>query len=245
VNIDKSMSRQPGSILQMIDTLKGSGGRSKEKDNSAVSDQKKSFSEIVESITDRKRRWKWFNKFRGKKKNQNRPCVFVPRVMFGVMEESPDTFGVPSFLKGTADHFDTLRWKYRSNVTQPAKTIIDLSRVPPLGHRDGHPHPKYAHRPLADACPEKLTKPEYDELPLSFHHYLGSWEAFICRDDARSEQEGVSFTHDRDKWERFAYHKEVKDDTASTWLDGFIDIVGQDDAKMLLKGAGVLEGCKH
>jgi len=81
----------------------------------------------------------------------------------------------------------------------------------------------------------------YSEVPVGIHHYLGSWEAFSCRDDARMG----SWRHSDNKWTKRAELNEGgADDNARPWIAGFVKQVGQDTAQELLEEVGVLTHCK-
>ena len=72
------------------------------------------------------------------------------------------------------------------------------------------------------------------ETGLRINHYLGSWEEYSFRDDARRGGE-----RSRETWEFQAADQDGTDDTIRPWLDGFVQTHGEDKAKQLLKDVGL------
>jgi len=166
------------------------------------------------------------------------PCLTIARTLFGAVESTDDQVNhlVPDFFDGR--QFDTLRYRYRATPRSGndglAKSIIDVSRVEPH-HFKGRTPRTSIHRPLG-ACPHAWVK--YNSLPLGIHHYLGSWEAFSFREDARK---GTLRT--REKWlERSILDKGGVDDEVRPWIAGFVANVGPAASKYLLQDAGLPPG---
>ena len=74
------------------------------------------------------------------------------------------------------------------------------------------------------------------DMPIVFRHYIGSWESYSARDDARDET-----YHGRMHWEsRSMGTLGGPDDEIRPWIKAFVDLVGEGTAEYLLEGAGVL-----
>jgi hypothetical protein len=174
----------------------------------------------------------------------SQPCFTVPRILFSAAEQGEnrrdeDALSLPSFMN--ASQFDTLRYRYQATPAGGAdglaKSIMDVSRLPVgLGRAlspDALPEPGNAHRPFRDWCTHAWPKP--GTLPLVIHHYLGSWEAFSFRDDAR--RGGLRTV---EKWrERSNVRDGGVNDDARRWVVGFVRMVGDAAARELLKDAGL------
>jgi len=140
--------------------------------------------------------------------------------------------------------FETLRYRYRASkrwrtgskfgFSGPAKSLMDVSQVDtsemdsPTWMKDAN-----VHRPIK-SCTYAWV-PYY--LPIGIFHYVGSWESYNWRDDARS---GTSLRN-RAAWEKKALGAEGgPDDFIRPWLRNFVDMVGERKAEILLQGAGEL-----
>jgi len=166
-----------------------------------------------------------------------RTCVTFPRTLF-VPVESPEeeiARDVPAFLN--ASNFDTLRWRYRTSKGHGfPKSILDLSRVRVEDfNSDGGPH-----YPLFSVCPRVNQNFRYDEAPIVVHHYLGSWESYSCRADARDQARDSR--HNRATWAKFSELEAgvPPNDQVRPWIRGFVNLVGEHEVRALLKGAGQL-----
>eukprot|EP00526_Cylindrotheca_closterium_P005204 CAMPEP_0113610522 /NCGR_PEP_ID=MMETSP0017_2-20120614/5073_1 /TAXON_ID=2856 /ORGANISM="Cylindrotheca closterium" /LENGTH=617 /DNA_ID=CAMNT_0000519419 /DNA_START=47 /DNA_END=1897 /DNA_ORIENTATION=+ /assembly_acc=CAM_ASM_000147 len=168
-------------------------------------------------------------------------CINVPRALYSAVESETEQRdrGVPDWID--ANQFDTLRYRHR--VTKrgdhdgSGKAIIDVSRLTEEEIDVGG----NAHRPMTVACPGKRAWRDYGSLPLGIHHYLGSWESYSFRDDARK---GTLRRHDI--WlERAKSEAGGSDDEIRDWIGGFTRATstGNDDddvlARELLSGAGL------
>lgn len=115
----------------------------------------------------------------------------------------------------------------------PSKSIIDVSRVVP---KDFGAH--NAHRPLKGLCPNPFLG--YNRLPLGIYHYLGSWESYSYREDARD-----GLHRSRDRWmQRATKNSGGVDDHMRHWMTGFVNMVGEDSAKQLFSQQGLPPGVK-
>jgi len=178
---------------------------------------------------------KWYDRY------QSKPCVTLPRALISAVESTPEEIALPDDVPSSVVdpmRLDTLRWRYRHSSRGKsdnlAKSIIDVSRVEPE-HFSGT---FSAHKPLKSACPSAWVL--YKNLPITIFHFLGSWEEYSYREDAR---EGLH--HSYDKWKKFADEKEGgSDDLLRPWISGFVKLVGIQQAAQLLEGSGLPPGYK-
>jgi hypothetical protein len=178
------------------------------------------------NLTDSSKDWNlWFSAL---------PCVTVQRTMFGTVPSSDENVSrdVPDYLD--ARRFNTLNFLYQAKPDPPAKSLIDLSRIPwDAKEYMGSTSP---HRPFGDWCSNGWIRT--DSFALDIHHYLGSWEQFSYRNDARKGSERRSI----DMWKKDSAMQEGGlNDDARPWISGFVKLVGDEAAKELLRGAGLLQ----
>lgn len=155
-------------------------------------------------------------------------CLTLPRATYGAIESSKKEIqkGVPSFLN--ASRFETFRWRYRSRhnegkVNGQPKSIMDVSKI-------GHHEKMEVHRTISE-CPFGYV----GERPFSIHHYIGSWEYYIFRDDARAR------SHEQ-WWENKAnVQSGGSDDEIRPWIQGFVKLMGKNRTQHLLQDVGILE----
>jgi hypothetical protein len=179
------------------------------------------------------------------------PCIAIPRMLFGTNESLPEEIHnhVPPAL--TEIPFETLRYRkhLRRHVTHHhpsngwGKCIVDVSRVDwsdlPT-RRDswvGWPvSNQTAHLPLPAVCPRPFVKDE-DTL-LRINHYVGSWQAYSFRQDARQKERSYQ------TWLDKAKRADQTDDNIRPWLQGFVDQMDETQKNMLmtmLNTVGVFE----
>ena len=112
------------------------------------------------------------------------PCISCPRLHFGAVEsnEKERYAQVPAGFD--AERFDTMRWRKHSKrndfiKNNLAKIIIDVSNY------DMKTAPRFRslHRPIPTICQAPWLN-EW-ESSLRINHYLGSWESYSFRNDAR------------------------------------------------------------
>ena len=167
----------------------------------------------------------------------NTHCIPLPRAIYS-SKESNDTElrqGVPGFID--PHQFDTLRFRYRTGSHQGrgpkdlVKSILDVSQLAP----DDFAKSSNPHLPLKRRCAMQPWM-FYNESPLGFHHYIGSWEAYSYRtQDAR---QGGWRTYDN--WKRYAtVNAGGPSNEGRPWIQGFVDLVGEDTARQLLRDAGL------
>jgi hypothetical protein len=153
-------------------------------------------------------------------------CITVPRVTYGSIESSTEEVqkDVPPFLDGLK--FDTLRFRHRGKhgTGGPVKSILDVTyaiRKKMYG----------IHQLIGDVhCSSKWTTHNI----LGIHHYMGSWESYSYRDDARRGKE-----HSRKRFDQRANVRSVmNDDEVRPWIKGFVEYVGEPLARHLLQDVG-------
>ena len=160
------------------------------------------------------------------------PCRAVPRTLYSSIESSDEEIraGVPV---GFDPHrLETLRWRHRAKDRDDTdglgKSVMQVNRMSEADFADGG----NAHRPLKSICPHPFHK---YTMSVGIHHYLGSWEAYSFRDDARK-----GTLRSREQWERRAtMDAGGADDIMRPWLAGFVESVGNDVALELLRDAGL------
>lgn len=157
-------------------------------------------------------------------------CITIPRNQFGAKESSTREIrrGVPRFID--PKQFNTLRYRHSARhgehpLNRAPKSIVDVSQVPDNYRR------YEVHRPVASLC----SSPWVTEHELTIHHYVGSWEAYWYRDDARKG----SSQRSREDWESKASVAEVRNnDDLRPWVKGFVNYVGESLAQDLLQDIG-------
>lgn len=113
------------------------------------------------------------------------PCIQIPRLRFGAVESSaPPMSTVPEGF--AADDFLTLHWRKHAGPDQYwankiSKAMIDVSQVHPsqLQPVDS------IHRPIRALCSQRKLHIRASESVLIINHYIGSFEQYHYRDDAR------------------------------------------------------------
>ena len=92
------------------------------------------------------------------------------------------------------------------------------------------------HRPAMKLCPPPQGK-FVEGSPFLLLHYVGSWESFSFRtNDARKGSGREEFWRGRTK---LSY---IHEPITATWLEGFIQNVGEKRASRLLRHAGLPRG---
>jgi hypothetical protein len=117
--------------------------------------------------------------------------------------------------------------------------MVDVSRVawddfPSVDDAwKGNGIPMNVHVPIRKHCPEPFFS-DYGAASLfRINHYVGSYEAFSYRIDART-QEG----RDKSTWENKANVQDESDDTIRPWLSGLVEHEGLEQAEDMLLLAG-------
>jgi hypothetical protein len=114
---------------------------------------------------------------------QKSPCIMIPRLRYGSKESAPEDVAkkLPQGFNGSA--FQTLRFRKHAPLTslvynRITKAIVDVSRV------NNNKIGGNVHRPVPK-CKKNLLTLQVPQSPLVVRHYLGTYEQFNFRDDAR------------------------------------------------------------
>ena len=123
-------------------------------------------------------------------RNITTPCIQIPRIRFGAKESEVQevSHGVPEGFP--ASSFQTMRWRWHASqgnygLNRISKTLIDLSRV---SWEELQPIDSI-HRPIKSLCGHRKLHIRKSEQALVIHHYLGTKEQYLYRDDARQGNE--------------------------------------------------------
>jgi len=164
-------------------------------------------------------------------------CIQIPRLRFGTNEYRNVVSSSTLQLGIDPQNFLTQRWRQHAGVDQTSinkisKVIIDVSRVP----WDDLVPVESIHRPIKSLCPHRKMYIRATDSVLIINHYLGSWEQYEYRQDARAG----------DQRSRQQYTKLKNVDAATNteilpWLQGFVRALGAKEAGQLLHGVGELE----
>jgi hypothetical protein len=167
-------------------------------------------------------------------------CIGIPRLMFGADEtdvvKSDTVKNVPTEFVDKVHDFDTQRFRKhapRNDFVRNAlgKVMIDVSRVDVANS----PYFSSLHRPIKKICSTPWQKDA--DSGLRINHYLGSWESYAFRNDAR-RGDGRS----REHWEHKSQTTgDVTDDNVRPWLDGFVKRHGKEESKEWLQRVGLPE----
>lgn len=162
--------------------------------------------------------------------NKTKPCIQIPRTNFGNVETVNDTKEIPQISGGI--FLDTMRYRKHGQRDSGGMTkpLIDLSKVQMENIEQSV---KSSHKPLK-ICGKKKTADK--DAVLRINHYLGSWESFSFRKDAR----GPDLTLENYNYKTEDTKDELSDDNIRPWIDGFIDSHSEHEFSALLGGAGVL-----
>jgi hypothetical protein len=114
---------------------------------------------------------------------QKSACIMIPRLRYGSKESAPEDVAkeLPQGFNGSA--FQTLRFRKHAPLSslvynRITKAIVDVSRVNrrKIGGN--------VHVPVR-TCNKKLLQRQVPKSPLVIRHYLGTYEQYNFRDDAR------------------------------------------------------------
>ncbi|KAL3928859.1 MAG: hypothetical protein SGBAC_012466 [Bacillariaceae sp.] len=160
------------------------------------------------------------------------PCISMPRLLYGSKQnDAPTTSAIHDTFDSSK--FETLKWKYHSDydnalkVNGRPKVILDLSGIPPRSKFLEHTVWSI-HRPGLRMCrPDREVRfDDKPRFPLIVQHYLGSWERYNHRSDARRSREKYD-----DKNEETTIED---DDWMDSWVEHFVNAEGIEVAKRLL-----------
>lgn len=130
----------------------------------------------------------YLNQYR--QSNNVSPCLMIPRLRYGAKESTIDevTKNVPQGLN--ASTLLTMRHRHHApldsvKLNRFAKAIVDVSRV-----NESDIALDTIHRPIDSICPDSQMTLTANGSSMIINHYLGTWQQFSFRDDARTELEG-------------------------------------------------------
>lgn len=162
-------------------------------------------------------------------KRANLPCISMPRILFGSVEDDKKVAEVPDGWDAAT--FETLRWHYHTapddhDRNRFPKAIVDVSRIPP-GDNVFVPPVRSIHRPSDQWCrpASKVKSIYFQRHPLMVNHYLGSRERYFGRNDTRRSASTYEFK---------AAVNEGPDHWLDPWLQGFVEHAGEERARVLL-----------
>jgi hypothetical protein len=177
--------------------------------------------------------FQYINEHREEAPWNSEPCYLMPRTLFSAIESPLDALHDSGVTQYGFDpnRFSTLRYFKHGEKgswydNHFGKVIIDLSRI---DENEIVEDMRNIHVPL-DSCyyPFRL----YETGLLRVHHYLGSWEQYSSKSDVR---------RNREKFNEAAFVNYGADFQLQSWLKRFVDIVGVENSKNLLKYSGVIE----
>jgi hypothetical protein len=163
------------------------------------------------------------------------PCITAYRTQYGARKssktEEESKRHVPKFLD--ALRFETLRWRNHEPHTHPqdGKSLLDVSKidVDMLQSEDSFTRP----HELLPTCPTIFYHPR---AFLRINHYIGSWSYYSFRQN--DGRQGARKTHH--KWEsESAVRGGTSGDEIRPWIQGFVNLMGEEKAKSLLEGVGL------
>lgn len=167
------------------------------------------------------------------------PCIQIPRLRFGAQEDDTtignnNNVAIPDGWN--AKYFLTLRWFHHAKPEQHhlnkiSKVLLDVSQIQwsQLIPVDS------IHRPIKEFCSQRKLHITSPESVLVINHYLGSWEQFSYRSDAR-----IDDIRSQKQYNKQATISGGISHDIVPWLSGFVEKEGELNAKALLDGVGVL-----
>ena len=131
------------------------------------------------------------------------PCISMPRLLYGSKQNDDSSTETTIHETFDSSKFETLKWKYHSDydnavaVNGRPKVILDLSGIPPRSKFLEHTVWSI-HRPGLRMCrPDREVRfDDKPRFPLIVQHYLGSWERYNHRSDARRSREVSYYSQD-------------------------------------------------
>lgn len=161
-------------------------------------------------------------------------CHLMVRLYFSAIESDPAIIEKDNVSKYGLDHnrFSTLRYFHHEERTifgmnRYGKVLVNLKKTPwDELDRDMDS----IHQPNYPSCKDPL-KPYINGI-LRVHHYLGSWEQYFSRVDVRRTKE---------KYEEGNSVDAGVDFQLQDWLYRFLQIVGAEKSRKLLKYAGIID----
>jgi hypothetical protein len=193
--------------------------------------------------------WQFYPKERGNRTTVYvPPCITIPRLLFGAVESTEaerykGVVGGETAGYFNPNHLSTLRHRKHIQRKKPsasngwAKVIVDVSRVTwedfPSLHEawNGNGFPMNVHKPIGKHCAQPFFTDDGAASLFRINHYVGSYEAFSYRMDARSGR-------DASKWQKKASISDETYDNIRPWLSGLVEYEGLEQAEEMLFMAG-------
>jgi hypothetical protein len=111
----------------------------------------------------------------------------------------------------------------------PGKALVDLSALDTRTiQTSGNHNP---HRPILSHCPMEGAWQPNDISPYVVHHYTGTLEHYLFRQDGRNQRTQATYNERQ-------YNDASENDSIRFWIQGFVNAVGHDLAQELLEGVG-------
>ena len=170
------------------------------------------------------------------------PCMTFPRYQFNAQESTSAEVAhdMPHTATSWMDpqQLYSFRWRYVAKLCSYGKNLINVAA---LSEEDIPFKTEWVHRNLPDICPRTSTwfTNEGNSVFLA-NHYMGTWEQYTRQGDSR-EADNPRFQRTFDRLQdQNRRGKGAVQDHIRPWLKGFVASVGEEDAKRLLEGAGVV-----
>ena len=117
------------------------------------------------------------------------PCIQIPRLRFGAVTSGKAPTGMLPEGWDNTDNFLTLFWRKHAGAEQYwankiSKVMIDVSQV----NWEELVPVESIHRPIKSLCNKRKLHVRANESPLVINHYLGSYEQYVYRNDARQDE---------------------------------------------------------
>jgi len=174
-------------------------------------------------------------------KQLSSPCIGLPRLLYGSKEDRKGAWEVGVHgsqlreLGFSPTDFMTLRWRWHggnnNKLNRAGKALVDLSQVPTdlllLENVN-------VHRPIQQLCSNDAMWIRITESPLVLHHYTGTYEQWILRDDVRDKRTATLYSE-------INALNHMEDGNKHRWLLDFIQTMGEKNAAVLLKDVGKVD----
>ena len=165
-----------------------------------------------------------------------KPCYPMMKLEVGTKEDPSVSNKNFSITNLDPQRFDTLRYQHKNRFGD--KRVGNLIGKVFLNVRNlEFPHRVISiHRPATKICPPPQGG-FVEGGPILLLHYVGSWESFSFRsNDVRKGSEREEF------WRKRTKLSFIHEPITATWLEGFIQNVGNQRASRLLRHAGLPRG---
>lgn len=165
-------------------------------------------------------------------KTRGTSCFSMGRLQFSPDESSLRRVrrNVPDFFN--ASQFMTLRWLHPADDLVGPKNIVHLSSIPSELIPTNYTH---QHRVIGKVCGKAGYTWHRENSLLQVNHYLGTFEQFQFRNDARLSLEWAGRN---ERFERYLGEGDRAVDNLRPWIRTFVDSVGKQEAMRLLEGVG-------